>query len=117
MKPRLLLLLLMLGLCVCCAGTATAQTKRIDFSDLQKLVNLSDPQIASDGKSIACVVSRVNWTEDRFDANLVLVDIASGTQRTLTYDRKGTAAPRWSPTGDRLAFLATAGLGAKAAAQ
>ena len=56
MKPRLLLLLLVLGLCVCCAGTATAQTKRIDLSDLQKLVALSDPQIAPDGKSIACVV-------------------------------------------------------------
>src|SRR5205807_4855557 len=87
MKPRLLLLLLVLGLCVCCAGTATAQTKRIDLSDVQKLVNLSDPQIAPDGKSIACIVSRVNWSDDRFDANLVLVDIASGAQRTLTYDR------------------------------
>src|SRR5213083_1375997 len=117
MKPRLLLLVLMLGLCVCCAGTATAQTKRIDLSDLQKLVNLSDPQIAPDGKSNACIVSRVNWTDDRFDANLVLVDIASGTQRTLTYDRKGIAAPRWSPNGDRVAFLATAGSGDKAAAQ
>ena len=117
MKPRLLLLLLVLGLCVCCAGTATAQTKRIDLSDVQKLVNLSDPQIAPDGKSIACIVSRVNWSDDRFDANLVLVDIASGAQRTLTYDRKGIAAPRWSPTGDRLAFLATAGSGDKAAPQ
>src|SRR5438552_2462556 len=104
MKPRLLVLLLMLGLCVCCAGTATAQTKRIDLSDLQKLVNLSDPQIAPDGKSIACIVSRVNWTDDRFDANLVLVDIASGTQRTLTYDRKGMAAPRWSPNGKSILF-------------
>src|SRR5438046_8775964 len=111
MMPRLLF---PLGLCVCCAGTATAQAKRIDLSDVQKLVNLSDPQIAPDGKSIACVVSRVNWTDDRFDANLVLVDIASGTQRTLTYDRKGIAAPRWSPDGDRLAFLATAGSGGQA---
>src|SRR5437879_2687708 len=109
MKPRLLLLLLVLGLCVCCAGTATAQTKRIDLSDVQKLVNLSDPQIAPDGKSIACIVSRVNWSDDRFDANLVLVDIAGGAQRTLTYDRKGIAAPRWSPTGDRPAFPAPPG--------
>src|SRR5437660_12521293 len=105
MNPRLLLLAL--GLCMCSAGGATAQTKRIDLADLQKLVNLSDPQIAPDGKSIACVVSRVNWSDDRFDAHLVLVDIASGTQRALTYDRKGVAAPRWSPNGDRLAFLAT----------
>jgi len=115
MKPRLLLLAL--GLCICSAGAATAQTKRIDLGDLQKLVNLSDPQIAPDGKSIACVVSRVNWSDDRFDAHLVSVDIASGTQRTLTYDRKGVAAPRWSPNGDRLAFLATAGSGDKAAPQ
>src|SRR5439155_214775 len=72
---------------------------------------------APDGKAIVCVVSRVNWTDDRYDANLVLVDIASSTQRTLTYDRKGIAAPRWSPSGDRLAFLATAGSGDKAAPQ
>jgi len=115
MKPRLLLLTLALG--ICSAGVASAQTKRIDLADLQKLVNLSDPQIAPDGKSIACVVSRVNWSDDRFDAHLVSVDIASGTQRTLTYDRKGIAAPRWSPNGDRLAFLATAGSGDKAAPQ
>src|SRR5437773_11588085 len=102
MKPPLLLTL---GLCVCSAGIAATQTKRIDLSDLQKLVNVSDPQIAPDGKSIACVVSRVNWTDDRFDANLVLVDIVTGAQRTLTYDRKGITAPRWSPSGDRLAFL------------
>src|SRR5437899_13021471 len=117
MKPRLLVLLLRLGLCVCCARTATAQTKRIDLSALQKLVNLSDPQIAPDGRSIACIVSRVNWTDDRFDANLVLVDVGSGMQRKLTYDRKGIASPRWSPNGDRLAFLATAGSGDKAAPQ
>src|SRR5439155_609230 len=114
MKHRLLLTL---GLGVCLTGTARAQTKRIELSDLQKLVNVSDPQIAPDGKSIACVVSRVNWTDDRFDANLVLVDIASGTQRKLTFDRKGVGSPRWSPSGDRLAFLATAGSGDKAAPQ
>src|SRR5438270_12013397 len=107
MKPRLLLLAL--GLCICSAGAATAQTKRIDLGDLQKLVNLSDPQIAPDGKSIACVVSRVNWSDDRFDAHLVSVDVASGTQRTLTSDRKRVPAPPWSPHRGRLALLATAG--------
>src|SRR5438876_3545490 len=117
MKPRLLVLLLMLGLCICSAGAATAQTKRIDLADLQKLVNLSDPQIAPDGKSIACVVSRVNWTDDRFDANLVLVDLARAAHPTLTYDPKATAPPPCPPSGDRLAFLATAGSGDKAAPQ
>src|SRR5207249_2997737 len=40
-----------------------------------------------------------------------------GTQRKLTFDRKGVGSPRWSPSGDRLAFLATAGSGDKAAPQ
>ena len=35
----------------------------------------------------------------------MLVDIASGSQRNLTYDRRGVSFPRWSPAGDRLAFL------------
>jgi len=110
-------LLLTLGFCVGTAGTAATQAKRIELSDLQKIVTISDPQIAPDGRSIACIVSRVNWTDDRFDANLVLVDVGSGMQRKLTYDRKGIGSPRWSPNADRLAFLATAGSGDKAAPQ
>ena len=86
------------------AATATARTIEID--DLMRLVTVSDPQISPDGKWIACVVSRPNVAEDRFDAEIVLVDVASRRQRTLTYDRKHVNSPRWSPAGDRLAFLA-----------
>ena len=109
--------LLTLGLCICSAATAGGQAKRIDLSDLQRIVNLATPQLSPDGRLIACVVSRVNWSEDRFDGDLVLVDVASGAQRNLTHERKGIGSPRWSPAGDRLAFLATAGTGDKAASQ
>src|SRR5260370_6438378 len=47
--------------------------------------------------------------EDRFDRDLVLVDIASGAQHVLTHNRKDAGSPRWSPGGDRLAFLAAVG--------
>jgi len=107
---------LTLGLCLCCAATATPQTRRVVLSDEQRIATVFNPQIAPDGKSIACVVSRVNWTEDRYDRTLVLVDIASGNQRPLTY-RQGIDWPQWSPDGDRLAFLATAGSGDKATPQ
>jgi hypothetical protein len=88
------------------ATLASAQQRRIQLDDLAKVVTVSDPQISPDGKSIVCLVSRPNFEEDRYDAELVLVDVATGAQRVLTFDRKDVGSPRWSPSGDRLAFLA-----------
>src|SRR5580658_2130068 len=88
---------------------ARAQSRKIELGDLQKIVSVSSPEISPDGKSIVIVVSRVNWDEDRYDSQLVLVDIATGKQRPLTNTRKGLSLPQWSPSGDRIAFLAEAG--------
>jgi dipeptidyl aminopeptidase/acylaminoacyl peptidase len=68
---------------------------------------VSDPQIAPDGKSIVVVMSSANYDDNRYDAELVLVDVESGRQRTLTTDRRGIGQPRFSPSGDRLAFVAS----------
>lgn len=98
-------------------GRARAQRRKIELGDLQKLVGVSEPAISPDGRSIVIIVSRVNWDEDRYDSQLVLVDIATGAQRQLTNDRKGLDSPRWSPSGDRLAFLAEAAEEKKATEQ
>jgi Tol biopolymer transport system component len=84
-----------------------AQPRRMELDDLGRIVRVSDPQIAPDGKSIVVVVSRANYEEDRYDADLVLVEISSGGQRVLTADRRSVTQPRFSPSGDRIAFLAT----------
>ena len=86
------------------------------IADLEKIVRVTDPQIRPDDKSIAVVVSRVNMKDDRRDNEIVLIDIASGAQRTLTA-RKSAGSPRWSPSGDRLAFLSVAGEGKEAVSQ
>jgi dipeptidyl aminopeptidase/acylaminoacyl peptidase len=70
-------------------------------------VRVADPQIAPDGKSIAVVVSRTNFDEDRYDPELVLVDVSTRAQRVLTHDRRGLSQPRWNQDGTRLAFLAS----------
>jgi dipeptidyl aminopeptidase/acylaminoacyl peptidase len=84
---------------------AGAAGKRVELADVAALVRVSDPQLSPDGKSIVFVVARPNITDARYDRSLVLVDVATGKQRVLTYDRRGVSTPRWSPSGDRIAFL------------
>ncbi len=97
-----------------CLGASVqvgTQPRSFELADLARLVRLADPQISPDGRSIAIIVSRANLDEDRYDADLALVDVASGTLKTLTSERRGVGQPRWSPGGDRLAFLASVGTG------
>ena len=96
---------------------ASAQSRRIELNDFSKIVSVSDPQISPDGRTIVVAVSRPNLEQDRSDRELVSIDIATGTQRILTYERKGVGSPRWSPSGDRLAFVATDGAGKDAKPQ
>lgn len=97
--------------------TAMAQQRRMQLDDLGRLVRVSDPQISPDGKSIVIVVGRANYEENRSDADLVLVDVATGSQRTLTSDRRNVSHPRFSPSGDRLAFLSNVAAGANSPAR
>jgi dipeptidyl aminopeptidase/acylaminoacyl peptidase len=99
------------------AGRAPAQSRLIELDDFKKITSVSDPQISPDGKSIAFVVSRPNLEQDRSDRELVLIDIATGTQHALTYERRNVGSPRWSPSGDRLAFDAVYGTGKDAQPQ
>jgi dipeptidyl aminopeptidase/acylaminoacyl peptidase len=91
------------------AMAAPTQVRRFELSDLAKLVRVSNPQIAPDGRAIVVVVSHPNDEDNRWESELVLVDVATRAQRVLTHERRGVSQPRWSPTGDRLAFLATVG--------
>jgi dipeptidyl aminopeptidase/acylaminoacyl peptidase len=71
-----------------------------------RIVRLTDPQISPDGKSIAVIVSRANFEENRYDGSLVLVDVGTHVQRVMTRERRDLSHARWSPDGTLLAFLA-----------
>jgi len=106
---KIFCVLLLAGCWIATGPQVRAQTRRIEIGDFGKIVNVSDPQISPHGKAIVCVASRANMEDDRFDRDLVLVEIADGAQHVLTHNRKDTGSPRWSPSGDRIAFLAAVG--------
>jgi dipeptidyl aminopeptidase/acylaminoacyl peptidase len=89
------------------AVAAPAQARRFELDDLSRLVRLAEPQVSPDGRAIAFLAARPNYAANRWDAELVLLDVATGARRVLVAGRPGLRSPRWARSGDRIAFLAT----------
>src|SRR5262245_33152820 len=87
----------LLGICLATPCAVGAPSRRFTLDDLAKLVRVGDPQLSPDGRSIVVVVSRPDYEKNRFEGELVLVDVATGRQRVLTFERQGVGQPRWSP--------------------
>ncbi len=87
---------------------AKQAVRRFGLDDFSHVARVADPQIAPDAKSIAVVISHANLDEDRYDPDLILVDIATSRQTTLVTGLHSLSSPRWAPNGQQLAFLATA---------
>ena len=87
-------------------GLSAAGDDRYRLSDLSLRVRLSDPQISPDGRSIALAVSRPDTAANSWQGEIVAIDVGTREQRVLTR-RRGARLARWSPSGDRLAFLAS----------
>ena len=83
----------------------SAQARTLAVDDLRLEVGVSSPEISPDGRAVVVVTSRANYEENRFDRTLVLVEVATGEERDLTPLRHGVSQPRWSPSGEYLAFL------------
>ena len=90
-------------------AASSPATRRFTLDDFSRVVRVSEPQISPDGKSIAAVISKANLDENRYEPELVIVDVASGAQRKLVTGMLGVTSPRWSPNGQTLAFMANTG--------
>ncbi|MEP7345071.1 MAG: S9 family peptidase, partial [Gemmatimonadaceae bacterium] len=94
-------ILLILGLAL--PGRAESQTFTLD--DYAKVARVTDVRVAPQGDRAVMVVAWPNYDSNAWESEIVQVDLRSKAQHTLT-QRKTASSPRWSPTGDRLAFLA-----------
>lgn len=101
--------LLALGPAHFAAGAAAL--KPLTFEALRGVVRIDAPQISPDGTRVAYIRRVGDYKADVVKTEIELVDVATGRVRALTHDRKGIATIRWSPSGDRLGFIALPGDG------
>ncbi len=95
------------------AAPPDAPSRKFEGGDLFGLEVASDPQISPDGRTIAYVRVSYDIMDDAAKSSIWLIDVAAGTQTPLVSGPGGHSTPRWSPDGERLAYVAK-GDGARA---
>ena len=84
---------------------AFAQERRLTIDELLKVRRVGDPQISPKGDLVAFTITDVNQAANKSTTQIYLVPLAGGEPRQLTNDEHSSASPRWSPDGEKLAFV------------
>ncbi|HNP37804.1 MAG TPA: S9 family peptidase [Woeseiaceae bacterium] len=91
------------------AVQAAANDRKFSELDVFDLEYVTDPQISPDGSMIAYARRSMDIMTDRAITNIWVIDTAGKQQRPLLSGIQSYSSPRWSPSGDRLAYVAKAG--------
>ena len=73
--------------------------------DVFELEYANDPQVSPDGSRVAYVRTSMDIMTDRGRRTIWVVDTDGGNHRPLISGSGNFSSPRWSPSGDRLAYL------------
>jgi dipeptidyl aminopeptidase/acylaminoacyl peptidase len=86
-------------------GVAAAQERRFTIDDLLKVRRVGDPQVSPKGDQVAFTITDVDKVANKSMTQIYLVPLSGGEPRQLTNDEHSSATPRWSPDGEKLAFV------------
>ncbi|MEX0275476.1 MAG: prolyl oligopeptidase family serine peptidase [Flavobacteriaceae bacterium] len=90
-----------------------AQKKPFSYEDVFALQYVSDPQISPDGEKIVYRRMRFDIMEDKAMGQLWIIDQDASSHQKLTHSEAGESSPRWSPSGDRVAYVSATDEGAE----
>ncbi len=95
-------------------NNAHTQTKQATFytgMDVFDLEFVSDPRISPDGKQVIYALNSNDIMSDTTKSNLWIVDVDGSNNkhnsRPLLSGKDSYTSPRWSPQGDRIAYLSS----------
>ena len=89
------------------ADAGDAPTPYFTGADLFGLSVAADPQISPDGSQVAYVRRTNDIMTDSAVSSIWLVNVSTGAQTPLITGEGSHGSPRWSPDGERLAYIST----------
>jgi dipeptidyl aminopeptidase/acylaminoacyl peptidase len=78
----------------------------LDIETLWRIERLGAPSLAPDGAQAVTALTRYSMKDNKGASSLWLLSTLGGAPRRLTTGGEKDGRPRWSPHGDRIAFIA-----------
>jgi dipeptidyl aminopeptidase/acylaminoacyl peptidase len=88
-----------------CPQPLAAEGRPLKPDDVFSLKDVADPRLSPDGRQVVYTITTLDVKEDDSDADIYLVSREGGEPLRLTFGKKSETSPRFSPSGEWIAFL------------